>query len=38
MKLEKDNEGVDEPIETASFGSTYEFVHRLRDPAIYEEE
>ena len=38
LKPEKDYEGVDEPIETSSFGSTYDFVHQLRDPAIYEED
>ena len=38
LKPEKDYEGVDEPIETSSFGATYDFVHELRDPAIYEED
>ncbi len=37
LRPEKDFEGVDEPIKTSSFGATYEFVHELRDPAIYEE-
>ncbi|MFP4173118.1 MAG: hypothetical protein ACLFV4_09430 [Candidatus Hydrogenedentota bacterium] len=38
LKPEKDYEGADEPIETSSFGSTYDFVHQLRDPAIHEED
>ena len=38
LRPEKDFEGVDEPIEESSFGATYDFVHELRDPAIYEED
>ncbi len=38
LKPEKDFEGVNEPIEESRFGSTYDFVHQLRDPAIYEED
>ncbi len=35
---EEDFEGVDQPVERSHFGATYEFVHQLRDPAIYEED
>ena len=38
LRPEKDFEGVHEPIEQSSFGATYDFVHQLRDPAIYEED
>lgn len=38
LKPGKDYEGVDEPIERSRFGATYDFVHQLRDPAIYEED
>lgn len=38
LKPEKDFEGVNRPIEPSSFGATYDFVHQLRDPAIYEED
>ncbi len=38
LKPEKDYEGVDEPVEESRFGATYEFVHQLRDPDIYEED
>jgi hypothetical protein len=35
---EKDYEGAGEPIGESRFGATYDFVHQLRDPAIYEED
>ncbi len=35
---ENDYEGAGEPIGESRFGATYDFVHRLRDPAIYEED
>ncbi len=38
LKLEKDYEGVNESVEESRFGSTYDFVHQLRDPAIFEED
>ncbi len=38
LKPEKDYEGVNAPIERSRFGATYDFVHQLRDPAIYEED
>lgn len=38
IKPEKDYEGVNEPVEESRFGATYDFVHQLRDPAIYEED
>jgi len=37
LRPEENYEGVNEPIVQSSFGATYEFVHQLRDPAIYEE-
>lgn len=38
LKPQKDFEGAFEPVERSSFGSTYDFVHQLRDPAIYVED
>jgi hypothetical protein len=38
LRPELDYEGVDMPVEPSRFGSVPEFVHQLRDPAIYEEE
>ncbi len=38
LKPEKDYEGVNEPVEASRFGATYDFVHQLRDPAIFEED
>ncbi|MFP4172040.1 MAG: hypothetical protein ACLFV4_03925 [Candidatus Hydrogenedentota bacterium] len=38
LKPRKDFEGAFEPVERSSFGSTYDFVHQLRDPAIYVED
>lgn len=35
---EKDFEGAGEPIEPSRWGANYNFVHQLRDPAIYEED
>lgn len=37
LKPEKDFEGVNEPVKESRFGATYDFVHQLRDPAIFEE-
>ncbi len=37
LKPEKDFEGVHEPVEPSRFGAIHNFVHQLRDPAIYEE-
>lgn len=37
LKPEKDYEGVNEPVGESRFGATYDFVHQLRDPAIFEE-
>ena len=38
LKPEKDYEGVDSPINPSRWGATYDFLHELRDPAIYEED
>jgi hypothetical protein len=38
IKPEKDFEGVNEPVGKSRFGATYDFVHQLRDPSIYEED
>ncbi len=37
IKPEKDYEGANEPVRRSRFGSISDFVHQLRDPAIYEE-
>jgi len=37
IKPEKDFEGVNEPVGESRFGATDDFVHQLRDPAIFEE-
>jgi hypothetical protein len=38
IKPEKDYEGVAMPIKPSRWGAGYEFLHELRDPAIYEED
>ncbi len=38
LKPEKDYEGVEAPVKPSRWGATYDFVHQLRDPAIYEED
>lgn len=38
LKPEKEWEGAKQPIQPSKFGATYDFVHQLRDPAIYEED
>ena len=38
LKPEKPWEGADQPVHASRFGATYQFVHQLRDPAIYEED
>ncbi len=38
LRPEEDYEGVNQPIERSEPGVTYEFVHQLRDPGIYEED
>jgi len=38
LKPEKDFEGAGEPVEASRFGAINEFVHQLRDPAIYVED
>ena len=38
IKPVKDFEGGNEPVEQSRFGATYDFVHQLRDPAIYVEQ
>lgn len=38
LRPERDFEGAFEPIEPSRFGATYEFVHQLRDPGIFEED
>lgn len=38
LRPEKDFEGVDEPVAVSRFGATYDFLHELRDPAIFEED
>lgn len=35
---EKDYEGASEPIRPSQFSAIHDFVHELRDPAIYEED
>lgn len=38
IRPKKDFEGIYVPIEPSRFGATYDFVHQLRDPAIFEED
>ncbi len=38
LKPEREYEGAGEPVEPSRWGATYEFVHQLRDPAIYKED
>ncbi len=38
LRPEEPYEGAEEPIRESRFGATYDFVHQLRDPAIYEED
>jgi len=38
LKPEEKWEGAEEPIRKSRFGATYDFVHELRDPAIYKED
>ncbi len=38
LRPEKPYEGAEEPIRESRFGATYDFVHQLRDPAIYQED
>ena len=35
---QEDYEGVNEPVRPSRFGVTYDFVHELRGPAIFEED
>lgn len=35
MKPEMDFEGVNQPVEVSTPGSTYAFAHQLRDPAVF---
>jgi hypothetical protein len=38
LRPEKDYEGVYQPSQPSRFGATYDFMHQLRDPAIFEED
>lgn len=38
LRPEKDYEGVNEPVVASTGGGEYNFVHRLQDPAIFEDD